>query len=72
MDNAEADVLAFMTIPKEHRVKAHSTNPLKRINGKIKRRTNIVVAFRNRAAITRLVDAILLERNDESRVAPLH
>ena len=32
MDEAEDDVLAHMTFPKEHRTKIHSTNPLERIN----------------------------------------
>ena len=35
MDDAEADVLAFTTFPKEHRAKIHSTNPLERLNGEI-------------------------------------
>ena len=65
MDQAEEDVLAYMTFPKEHRVKLHSTNPLERLNGEIKRRTNVVGIFPNEAAITRLVGAILLEQNDE-------
>ena len=39
MDDAEADVLAFMTFPKDHRPKIHSINPLERLNGEIKRRT---------------------------------
>src|SRR5207253_9296497 len=40
MDQAEADVLAFMSFPKDHRPKIHSTNPLERLNGEIKRRTD--------------------------------
>jgi hypothetical protein len=39
MDNAETDVLAYMTFPTQHRAKLHSTNPLERLNGEIKRRT---------------------------------
>jgi transposase-like protein len=65
MDEAEADVLAFMDFPIQHRTRLHSTNPLERVMGEIKRRTEVVGIFPNEAAITRLVGAILLEQNDE-------
>jgi len=65
LDEAEEDVLAYMTFPKEHRTKLHSTNPLERVNGEVKRRTEVVGIFPNEAAIVRLVGAILLEQNDE-------
>jgi len=69
MDEAESDVLATMSFtmgfPPQHRGKLHSTNPLERLNGKIKRRTEVVGIFPNEAAIRRLIGAILLEQKDE-------
>ena len=65
MDNCEDEVLAHLSFPKEHRTKIHSTNPLERLNGEIKRRTEVVGIFPNEAAIYRLVGALLLEQNDE-------
>ena len=65
MDDAEADVLAYMGFPAQHRVKLHSTNPLERLNGEIKRRSDVVGIFPNEAAVTRLIGALLLEQNDE-------
>jgi putative transposase len=65
VDSAEVNVLAFMAFPHEHRAIIHSTNPLERLNGGIKRRTDVVGIFRNEAAVTRLVGAIRLRQNDD-------
>ena len=65
MDSAEQDVLAYMTFPRQHWTKLHSTNPIERLNGEIKRRTEVVGIFPNDDAIVRLVGALLLEQNDE-------
>ena len=65
MDAAEHDVLAYMDFPREHRAKIHSTNPIERLNGEIKRHADVVGIFPNEAAITRLVGAILQEQSGE-------
>ena len=65
MDEAEDDVLAYLSFPEEHRGKLHSTNGLERLNKEVKRRANVVGIFPNDASIQRLVGAILAEQNDE-------
>lgn len=54
-----------MSFRAQHRAKLHSTNPPERLNGEIKRRTQVVGIFPNDAAITPVVGAILLALNDE-------
>ncbi len=65
MDEAEHDVLAFMTFPRAHWTQIYSTNPVERLNAEIKRRTRVVGIFPNDASITRLVGVMMLEQNDE-------
>jgi putative transposase len=67
-DSAE-DLLAFAEFPLAHWRKIWSTNPLERINGEIKRRTNVVGIFPNDASILRLVTAVLVETHDEWAVS---
>jgi putative transposase len=65
MDEAEADVLAFMTSPFAHWPQIYSKDPLEQLNAEIKRRTNAVGIFPNDASITRLFGALMLEQSGE-------
>jgi len=66
---AREDLLAYTAFPVAHWRKIWSTNPLERINGEIKRRTNVVGIFPNDASVLRLVTAVIVETHDEWAVA---
>jgi transposase-like protein len=65
VEEAENDVLTYMSFPPEHWSKLHSTNMLERLMRTIKARTRVVSIFPDEVSLERLAGAILIEENEE-------
>jgi transposase-like protein len=67
--DAETDILAYKSFPKEHWRRIHSTNMIERLNKEIKRRTKVVGIFPDQPAVIRLVGTLLMDCDDDWRAS---
>jgi len=59
------DVLSFYAFPIVHRRKLWSSNPIEHLNGTLRKRTNVVGIFPNRASAVRLISMVLIEQTED-------
>src|SRR4051794_27390900 len=69
LDDAEEEVLAYLTFPQEHGRKIGRNTPKERLNKEVKPPPAVVAIFPNARAFTPLVEPTRAEQNDEGRVA---
>jgi len=63
LTNNLMDILTFLSFPKPHHRKIHSTNVLERLNKEVKRRTKVVGAFPGDNSVLRLLVPLAVDTN---------
>lgn len=65
LEEAFEDAMAVMALPDKYRKRLRTTNMQERLNGEIKRRTNVIRIFPNDDSALRLIGALLAETNEQ-------
>ena len=69
---AEADILAYLSLPREHHSPISSQSAIERVNAEVDLRAKVVGIFPNPAALLRLATAVLQEQHDEWQDGKCH
>lgn len=65
LEDAEADALAYLDFPAEHRLRIRTNNVQERMNREIKRRSRVVQVFPSPGSMLRLVGAVCAEQDED-------
>lgn len=65
LEDAEADALAYLDFPAEHRRRIRTNNVQERMNREIKRRSRVVQVFPSPESMLRLVGAVCAEQDED-------
>jgi putative transposase len=65
LEQAEEELLAFYSFPREHWPKLRPPSPLERVNKEIGRRSDVVGIHPNDRGLIRLAGMLLIEQNDK-------
>ena len=63
LEDAEVDALAYLSFPREHRIKIRTNNVQERMNCELKRRAKVVQTFPSTGSVLRLLGGIVDEVN---------
>lgn len=65
LEEAEADALAYLGFPAEHRRRIRTNNVQERTNREIKRRARVVQVFPSADSMVRLIGAVMAEQDED-------
>nr|WP_283171698.1 transposase [Curtanaerobium respiraculi] len=65
LEEAEADALAYLDFPYEHRVRLRTNNVQERANRELKRRSRVVQVFPSRKSLIRMMGAVFSEMDED-------
>lgn len=65
LENGFEDAIQYLQYPQKMHVLIHSTNALERLNQEVRRRERVIRIFPNNRSATRLIGAILMDRDEE-------
>lgn len=64
LDNGFEDSMTIMALPKEMQRPLRTSNLIERLNGELKRRSNVIKVFPNPASIVRLMGSVTIKYNE--------